>query len=96
MSGEAREQFAAFIPVGDIAQFALGLPAKLSTDFTNSMKLLRDPAFQDLLVNYRRPRRGFVVAYNTQDEVSSQWLIREAGEEYKPEDYLTAFARFVR
>jgi type I site-specific restriction endonuclease len=27
MSGEAREQFARFIPDGDIAQFALGLPA---------------------------------------------------------------------
>ncbi len=96
MSGEARERFAAFLPDGEIAQFALGLPAKLSSEFTPTMRLLRDPAFQELLVNYPRPRRGFVVAYGIEDEVSSQWLIREAGEEYRPEDYLTAFARFVR
>jgi type I restriction enzyme R subunit len=29
--------------------------------------------------------------------VGSQWIIRDrAGEEYRPEDYLTAFARFVK
>jgi len=61
------------------------------------MQLLRTPAFQDLLINYPRPRRTFVVAYPTEDTVSSAWLIRGAdGKEYKPEDYLTAFTRFVQ
>src|SRR5205807_10240670 len=61
------------------------------------MQLLRDPAFQDLLVNYPRPKRTFVVAYPTEDTVTSQWLIRGAdGKDYKPEDYLAAFSRFVQ
>ncbi len=71
-------------------------PASINREFTGTMKLLRNPAFQDLLVNYQRRKRTFVVAYETKDEVSSLWLARGAdGKEYKPEDYLTAFARFV-
>ena len=32
-----------------------------------------------------------------EDEVSSAWLVRGLdGKEYKPEDYLVAFARFVK
>ncbi len=97
MSGEARELFAAYVPGGDLSQFARDLPRKLADDFNGMMKLLRDPGFQDLLVNYPRPERTFVVAYETEDEVSSQWLIRDgAGNEYKPEDYLEAFTNFVR
>jgi type I restriction enzyme R subunit len=96
MSGEAREQFANFIPDGDVARFAAPLSAKLAADFTATMQLLRNPAFQDLLVNYPRPKRTFVVAYPTEDTVTSQWLVREGGVEYKPADYLTVFARFVQ
>ncbi len=96
MSGEAREQFAAYIQGGDLARFAAELPARLRGDFTATMAILRDPLFQNLLVAYPRPLRGFVVAYETTDTVSSVWLIREAGVEYKPEDYLAAFARWVR
>src|SRR5262249_46134414 len=97
MSGEAREQFANFIPNGDVARLASELPGKIAGDFTATMQVLRNPAFQDLLVNYPRPRRTFVVAYPTEDTVSSSWLIRGAdGKEYKPEDYLAAFARFVQ
>lgn len=60
------------------------------------MALLRNPKFQDLLVNYIRANRTFVIAYENKDEVTSEWLARGAdGKEYKPEDYLTAFARFV-
>jgi type I restriction enzyme R subunit len=96
MSGDARTLFAAHIPDGDVARFAQQIPAKLANEFTPTMKLLRDPAFQDLLVRYPRPMRTFVVAYPTEDTVSSEWLVREAGQEYKPADYLAAFARFVR
>lgn len=60
------------------------------------MAILRDPEFQKLLVTYRRPDRVFYVAHGAGDTVESQWVVREAGEEYKPEDYLAAFARFVR
>jgi len=97
MSGEAREQFAGFIPDGDVGRYAKDLPSKIDGDFTATLKLLRNPAFQDLLVNYPRPKRTFMVAYPTEDTVSSSWLIRGTdGKEYKPEDYLTAFARFVQ
>jgi type I restriction enzyme R subunit len=38
----------------------------------------------------------FYVAHGVADQVRSQWMVREGGVEYKPEDYLDAFARFVR
>jgi type I restriction enzyme, R subunit len=96
MPGAAREQFSAYVPDGDLAKFAEGLSAALKSDFTGTMKLLRDAGFQDLLVNYPRPDRTFVYAPNVQDEVSSEKLIREGGREYKPADYLEEFARFVQ
>jgi type I restriction enzyme R subunit len=97
MSDEARGLFANFIPDGDVARFARELPGKIARDFTPTLQLLRTPAFQDLLVNYPRPPNPFVVAHPTPDTVSSTWLFRGAdGKEYKPEDYLTAFARFVK
>jgi type I restriction enzyme R subunit len=97
MSGEAREAFARFIPGGDVAAFAEGLPKMLREAFTDTMGLLRDPAFQDLLVNYPRPPRTFLVAVETEDEVTSEWLIKAAtGQEFKPTDYLNAFETFVR
>ncbi len=88
--------FAAYIPAGDMAKYANELPGELKRDFTGTMALLRNPAFQDLLMNYQRAPRTFLIAYETQDTVTSEWLVRGAdGKEYKPEDYLTAFARFV-
>ncbi|MCA1576998.1 MAG: DEAD/DEAH box helicase family protein [Acidobacteria bacterium] len=97
MSGEARDLFAAYIPNGDMGLYAKTLPAKLRSSFTESMSLLRSPAFQDLLVHYPRPPRHFIKTYETEDQVSSAWLVRGLdGKEYKPEDYLVAFARFVK
>ncbi len=97
MSGAARELFAAYIPSGDMASYARGLANSLQKDFTGTMSLLRKPEFQDLLVNYPRAQRHFVVAYETEDVVSSEWLVRGLdGKEYKPEDYLAAFAHFVK
>ena len=97
MSGEARDAFAEFIPDGDLARYAAGLPAALSEPLTDTLTLLRDPSFQELLVNYRRPERGFLIAYGAEDTVTSAWLVRGAdGTEYKPDDYLTAFGRWVR
>jgi len=97
MSGEARDMFAAHIPSGDLKRFAAGLPARLREDFTKAMTVLRNPAFQDLLLHYPRPPRSLIVAYENTDEVSSRYIFRDsAGMEYKPEDYLTAFSTFVR
>ena len=97
MAGEARVQFTAFIPDGDLGKYASALPHSLHADFTATMKVLRNEHFQKLLVNYPRPQKIFIKAYETQDEVSSDWLIRDGlGQEYKPEDYLAAFIQFVQ
>lgn len=96
MSAEARGQFARFLPGGDLARYAKELPAALNDDFMGAMELLRKIDFQNLLMYFSRKPRMFFVAYGTEDTVESGWLIRNGtGREYKPEDYLTAFARFV-
>ncbi len=96
MSGEAREIFSAFIPQGDMGRFAGELPRRLREDFTGNMSILRNKDFQDLLVNYPRKPRTFLIAYETEDTVTSGWLIRDGkGNEYKPDDYLAAFSRFI-
>jgi type I restriction enzyme, R subunit len=97
MSGEARDLFSVFIKNGDLTRFAVQLERRLQEDFTGTMALLRNPDFQNLLVTYPRPQRTFIFDDTTQDTVTSKWLVRDAdGQEYKPEDYLTAFSRFVR
>jgi type I restriction enzyme R subunit len=59
------------------------------------MALLREKDFQDLLVSYQRRERVFFVAHQAEDEVSSSWLVRGADrKEYKPDDYLVAFAAY--
>jgi type I restriction enzyme R subunit len=98
MDGSARELFAAHgIPDGDLGRYAAQLPAVLRQEFTGTMKLLRKEGFQDLLVNYPRPKKIFYRAIENADTVTSQYLVRDGtGMEYRPEDYLEAFARFVR
>lgn len=96
MSGEAREKFSEYIDDGDIGKFAGELKYMLKNEFTETMKLLRDKIFQELLMNYPRGHSSFVIAYDAVDTVSSTWLIREGEAYYKPEDYLVSFERFVR
>jgi type I restriction enzyme R subunit len=97
MSGEAREMFGVYIPAGDMASYAAELPSRLRANFTGAMSLLRDKNFQNLLVTYPRRARVFWIADEALDTVSSAWLVRGAdGKEYKPEDYLSEFAQFVR
>jgi type I restriction enzyme R subunit len=96
MSGEAREQFANYIPDGDIGKFASELRDRVNRDFTATMKLLRDMSFQDLLLNYQRAKRTFLVGYEVEDDVSSEVMIRIGKDYQKPEDYLDSFSRFVK
>ncbi len=87
MSAEAREMFARHVPEGDLARYAKELPRRLAEDFVEAMRLLRDPDFQDLLLNYPRKPRVFFKAYGVEDTVSSEYLIRDGlGNEHKPED----------
>jgi len=97
MSGEGRELFARFVDDGDLGRFAERLPTLLRSEFNSTMEILRDDGFQRLLVEYPRPPRTFIVAQQTTDTVSSEWLIRGGdGRQYRPEDYLKAFAAFIR
>lgn len=97
MAAEAREQFSPYIPDGDVARYARGLKQALNTGFVDAMKLLRDKGFQELLVGYKRPDRVFYNAYEIDDHVSSLPLLRDGdGNEYKPDDYLELFSKFVR
>lgn len=96
MSGKAREAFAAYIPDGDMGRFAGELPGRIEKDFISTLKLLRNPSFVDLLLNYPRAKRTFVVAYETLDNVSTELLIRTDQGPVKPGDYLKSFATFVQ
>ncbi|HEU4406239.1 MAG TPA: type I restriction-modification enzyme R subunit C-terminal domain-containing protein [Polyangiaceae bacterium] len=97
MSGEARDLFAAYLPDGDVGRYARGLPRALRADFVATMKTLRDKDFQDLLANYPRKERFFYKAHGVIDDVSSALFVRDVhGNQYKPDDYLDAFADFVR
>ena len=98
MAAEARDLFAAHgIADGDVAKYASQLAGKLRSDFTGTMQLLRKPEFQELLQDYPRRPKTFLRAIENEDQVSSEYLIRDGlGKEHKPEDYLELFARFVR
>ena len=97
MSGDARDLFARFVDDGDLGQFAEQLPSLLHDSFTPTMQTLRDAAFLRLLEDYPRAPRSFIIAEQVTDTVSSEWLIKGAdGTQYKPADYLKAFAAFVR
>ncbi|MFA6923848.1 MAG: type I restriction-modification enzyme R subunit C-terminal domain-containing protein [Bacteroidales bacterium] len=65
--------------------------------FSSVMELLRNEKFQDLLVNYERAKKVFIVGYDVKDEVSSMVLF-EAEDKYglKPEDYLISFSEFIK
>ncbi|HQP88870.1 MAG TPA: type I restriction-modification enzyme R subunit C-terminal domain-containing protein, partial [Thermoanaerobaculia bacterium] len=94
MTPEARERFAALgIHDGDVGRFAAALPALLKgPTFAETMKVFRDPRMQQLLVDYPRRTRTFLKALTYTDTVSSESLLRED----RPEDYLAAFAEFVK
>lgn len=96
MSGDARERFAKFIPAGDIGRFAEELPGRLKRNFTDTMKLLRDPNLQDLLENYPRAKRTFLIASDVEDQVASEVIFRVGDRRLKPADYLEQFCEFVR
>jgi type I restriction enzyme R subunit len=96
MSGEGREQFAAYVPDGDLGRLANELPQRLKQDFTGTMNLFRDAGFQDLLQNYPKPPKTFLVGYDVQDTVTSRVAAKAGQYGQTPIDYLDAFAKFVR
>lgn len=96
MGTEAREQFERFIEDGDIKNFTDHLRVNLDNNFSETMKLLRDKDFQDLLVSYKRPKRVFYRGYEIVDIVDDEVMFQVGDSYQKPEDYLKSFERFVR
>lgn len=96
MSGDARDLFSRFVPDGDLGKFADELGDSLRDSFSATMKTLRDPDFQQLLRQYPRSTRTFLIAPTVTDTVESEWLIKAAvGREYRPDDYLQAFTQYI-
>lgn len=75
---------------------AKSLP-EIFESFTSVIALLRNPQFQDLLENYERAKKVFLVGYEVEDEVHSDILF-EFGYNHslKPADYLAAFTEFIK
>src|SRR5260370_24951173 len=93
MSADARDDFKQWIADGNVAKFANELPKRLRDNFDETIKLLRNKDFQQLLVDYPRAKRVFFVGYEVKDQVTSRQLF---GKWEKPQDYLEAFAKFIR
>jgi len=71
--------------------------SEIFDSFTSVMELLRDEKFQDLLVNYERAKKVFLVGYEVHDNVGSWTMFEAEGRnDLKPEDYLVAFSKFVK
>lgn len=97
ISSEGRDLFSRFIPEGDIGDFAEMLPSRLSKDWAGAMRILKDQKFQDLMEDYPRAPKTFVVAYEAEDVVISEYVFRTTdGKELKPQDYLVSFEQFVK
>jgi len=96
MGAEAREAFARFIPDGDMKAYADGLKENILNNFTETMTLLRNKEFQELLENYPRPKKVFFKGYDIVDTVTDEVAFRVGDEYQKPRDYLRLFEAFVR
>ncbi len=96
MGSEAREKFAEYITDGDLKAYTDRLKENLENNFVETMKLLRDKDFQDLLVNYPRPKKLFFKGYDIVDTVEDEVMFRVGADYQKPEDYLKSFEKFVK
>lgn len=95
MSAKARQDFSNFIQNGNMGGFAGELRQNLKSRFSETMGILRNKEFQNLLVNYDRAKNPFYVAYETQDAVTSEYVFKVGDKQLKPTDYLDAFSKFI-
>lgn len=92
---EAREKLAKYIPDGDLKAYTDKLKGNLYQNFTETMKLLRDKDFIDLLLNLPRPKKVFLKGYDIVDTVEDEVMFRVGSDYQKPADYLKLFEKFV-
>lgn len=95
VGAEAREKLSKYIRDGDLKSYTDKLKGNLERNFTESMKLLRDKAFIDLLLDLPKPKKVFIRAYDIVDEVDGEVMFRVGSDYQKPADYLKLFEKFV-
>lgn len=95
VGAEAREQLSKYIPEGDLKVYTDKLRENIEKNFTETLRLLRDKEFIDLLVNLPRPKKLFLKGYDIVDTVEDEVMFRVGSDYQKPADYLKLFERFV-
>jgi len=95
IGAEARELLSKYIPDGDLKAYTDKLTENLDKNFTETMKLLRNKSFIDLLQNLPRPKKVFLKGYDIVDTVVDEVMFRVGDDYQKPEDYLKLFEKFV-
>jgi len=95
IGAEAREMFSKYLPDGDMKTFTDKLTKNIENNFTETMKLLRNKEFQELLHDYPRPKNVFWKGYDIVDDVDDEYLFKIGSDFKKPDDYLKLFEKFV-
>ena len=72
------------------------LKNNIENDFIDTMNILRNEEFQNLLVNYPRNDKSFIRAVDYVDEVTSGRINRYDGTSTTTKDYLNEFCEFVK
>ena len=97
VSLEDREKISNHLKQVDIGQFASNLQENLTNNFGETIGILQNESLQYLLEHYQRAKDDFVMALGQEDDVTSEYFdIVINGKEYKPDDYLAMFKKFVK
>jgi len=97
ISADGRQMMGKYIPNGDLGEFAQSLADKLNKDRVNTLQILTNKDFIELLTHYPKPPRKFIKAIGIEDTVSSEYLFKTLdGSELKPEEYIKQFERYVK
>lgn len=96
VGAEAREKLSKYIPDGDLKAYTDKLKGNLDENFTETMKLLRNNEFIDLLLNLPKPKKVFLKGYDIVDTVADEVMFRVGNDYQKPADYLKLFEKFVK
>lgn len=94
MTGDLLDTIESFgIKNGNLSEFAKNLPETIKNDFPTVIKILTNPQFLDLLKNLKPIKPGLIIDETTTDTIISAPLL---GQQYKPEDYLVEFEKYLK